>query len=63
MTYLSHKALCVSSDNEALGLIDLQYFHNDNFDMSTDSDNRLINEKKGTPQIVDKSCVFIRPVE
>ncbi len=41
-----HNTLCVSSNNEALGLIDLQHFHNDNFDTSTDSDNRSIEEKK-----------------
>lgn len=41
-----HNTLCVSSDNEALGLIDLQHFHNDDFDTSIDSDNRPIEEKK-----------------
>lgn len=41
-----HNTLCVSSDNEALGLIDLQHFHNDDFDMSTNSDNRAIEEKR-----------------
>ena len=41
-----HNTLCVSSDNEALGLIDLQHFHNDDFDTSIDADNRPIEEKK-----------------
>ena len=41
-----HNTLCVSSDNEALGLIDLQHFHNDDFDTSTNSDNRSIEEKR-----------------
>ncbi len=41
-----HNTLCVSSDNESLGLIDLQHFHNDDFDTSIDSDNRAIEEKK-----------------
>lgn len=41
-----HNTLCVSSTNEALGLIDLQHFHNDDFDMSTNSDDRPIEEKR-----------------
>lgn len=41
-----HNTLCVSSNNEALGLIDLQHFHNDDYDMSTNSDNRPIEEKR-----------------
>lgn len=41
-----HNTLCVSSDNEALGLIDLQHFHNDDFDTGINSDKRPIEEKK-----------------
>lgn len=41
-----HNTLCVSSKNEALGLIDLQHFHNDDFDTCISSDNRPIEDKK-----------------
>lgn len=41
-----HNTLCVSSKNEALGLIDLQHFHNDDFNTSINSDNRPIEAKK-----------------
>jgi hypothetical protein len=41
-----HNTLCVSSDNEALGLIDLQHFHNDDFASDINSDDRPIEEKK-----------------
>jgi hypothetical protein len=41
-----HNTLCVNSRNEALGLIDLQHFHNDDFDTNIDPDNRAIEDKK-----------------
>jgi hypothetical protein len=41
-----HNTLCVSSENEALGIIDLQHFHNDDFDTGINSDDRPIEEKK-----------------
>lgn len=41
-----HNTICISSDNEALGLIDLQHFHNDDFDTSIKSDYRSIEDKK-----------------
>lgn len=41
-----HNTLCVNSKNEALGIIDLQHFHNDDFDNSIHADKRAIEEKK-----------------
>lgn len=41
-----HNTLCVGSNNEALGLIDLQHFHNDSFDTTIAADSRPIGQKK-----------------
>jgi hypothetical protein len=43
---IQHSTLCVSNKNEPLGLIDLQYFHNDDFDSRISSDRRSIEDKK-----------------
>lgn len=41
-----HSVMCVSAKNECLGLIDIQYFHNDDFDTEADRHERPIEEKK-----------------
>lgn len=41
-----HSVMCVSAKNECLGLIDIQYFHNDDFDSKADRHERPIEEKK-----------------
>ena len=40
-----HNTLCVTDSNECLGLIDLQHFHHDDFDLSIPSDRRPVEEK------------------
>jgi hypothetical protein len=41
-----HSTLCVSDRNECLGLIDLQHFHNDDFETDTHHHDRPIEAKK-----------------
>lgn len=43
---IQHSTLCVTDQNEALGLIDLQHFHYDDFDTSIDKHHRKIEEKQ-----------------
>lgn len=43
---VQHSTLCVTSENEPLGLIDLQHYHFDDYDTSTSSDHRAIEDKK-----------------
>jgi hypothetical protein len=42
---IQHSTLCVTDKNEALGLIDVQYYHHDEFDKTIDSDHRKIADK------------------
>lgn len=41
-----HSTLCVSDTNECLGLIDIQYFHNDEFNSTKHRHHRPIGDKK-----------------
>lgn len=43
---IQHSTLCVTNTNECLGLMDIQHFHNDDFDTSIDSEKRPIDAKK-----------------
>lgn len=42
---IQHVMLCVTDQNEPLGLLDLNYFHYDEFDSSTHRHHRSIDEK------------------
>lgn len=52
---IQHNTLCVTDYNEPLGLIDLQFFHNDEFDTSIHHSHRPIEEKE--------SYVWIKSLE
>jgi hypothetical protein len=43
---IQHSLLCVDSKNEPLGLLDLGFFHHDDFDHTVPSDKRDIQDKK-----------------
>jgi hypothetical protein len=43
-----HSTLCVSDTNECLGLIDIQHFHNDEFNSTKHRHHRPIGDKKTT---------------
>lgn len=43
---IQHSTLCVTQKNEALGLIDVSHFHNDEFDTNIPHVQRRINEKE-----------------
>lgn len=43
---IQHNTLCVTDQNESLGLLDLQHFHHDDFDTDIPRDKRMIEEKK-----------------
>lgn len=42
---IQHSTLCVTAENEALGLLDLQHFHYDEVDTSKHHHHRCIEEK------------------
>lgn len=43
---IQHSTLCVTNKNECLGLIDLQHYHFDDFDLTIHKDYRAIEDKK-----------------
>lgn len=42
---IQHSVLCVTDKNESLGLMDLEYFHNSEFDTTVHQDKRSLGEK------------------
>jgi hypothetical protein len=43
---IQHNTLCVTDRNEALGLLDIQHFHHDDFEVEIDREKRSVEAKK-----------------